>query len=100
MPLYEYECANHHRTERVRKIAERHDPLACACGEAMTLTISRPHVEPDGVYSYAPNIGDPDRFERQRHAIREGIKTIPRVPDTPADHRDGQLSPRQRHYDD
>lgn len=44
----------------------------------MGLVISRPHVSPDGVYSYAPNLGDPERFERQRAAIKEGQKVIPR----------------------
>jgi len=40
--------------------------------------IAAAHVEPDGVHSYAPNIGDPNRFERQQEAIRTGRTVIDR----------------------
>lgn len=98
MPIYAYQCPAGHRVERLRGMDHRHDPLACesdGCGAQMALVIARSHCAPDGVYSYAPNIGDADRFERQRQAIKDGTKVLPRTPDIPRDHRDGQLSPRR-----
>lgn len=81
MPMWDYTCANGHTEEHVRSIPERDAPFACACGASMRrVEIARAHVPPDGVYSYAPNIGDPERFERQREAIRNGTKVIPRSP--------------------
>lgn len=62
----------------------------------MTRIFSRSHCAPDGVYSYAPNLGDADRFERQRHAIKNGIKAMPRTPDLPREFRDGQLTSKRR----
>ena len=59
-----------------------------------TLT-SLEYGSPDGIYSYAPNVGDPERFERQREAIKSGTKVIPRVPKMDPSHRDGQLSSRR-----
>lgn len=79
MPLWEFECEDGHRADRLRSIATRDDPIVCSCGKpARRVEISAAHVPPDGVYSYAPNIGDPERFERQRAAMREGKKVIPR----------------------
>lgn len=81
MPLWDFACENGHTAERLRRIGERDAPLACHCGQPMTrVEISLSHVPPDGIYSYAPNIGDPERFERQRAAIKDGVKTIPRTP--------------------
>lgn len=44
MPLYEYECANQHRSTVRRPIAERRDPFTCACGTAGHLVPSLPGV--------------------------------------------------------
>ena len=65
MPIYEYACACGQRREELRALAERCLPLMChACGASMALTPSLPAKRTDGIYSYAPNIGDPDKFER------------------------------------
>ncbi len=78
--IYEYVCASEHRTERIRKIAERHDPLPCdTCQGETHLIISKTHRQPDGIYSYCPNVGSEQAFERKRDAIREGKKTIPKT---------------------
>ncbi len=80
MPEYDYKCDHDHRAVRLRTMSKRDDPLACEeCGGAMTLTMSRSHVAPDGVYSYAPNVGDPERFERQREHIKARKEGGPRV---------------------
>lgn len=78
MPVYQYECPAQHITEKIRRIASRTDPVTCQCGLAAEPIMSRSHVAPDGVYSYMPNIGDPERFERQRQAIKDGVKVIKR----------------------
>jgi putative FmdB family regulatory protein len=82
VPIFEYECPEHHRHEVIRSFANRDTPWGClTCGGTMSrLEVSVSHVPPDGVYSYAPNIGDPERFERQRQAIKDGVKVIERVP--------------------
>jgi hypothetical protein len=77
-PLYEYECPTGHIAETIRHADKRDDPKVCDCGLSMVRIISRPAGSPDGIYSYAPNIGDPDRFERQRQAIKDGTKVIKR----------------------
>jgi hypothetical protein len=76
MPIYEYQCAGGHHHEVIRAYARRDEPWSClTCGLVMQrLEVSASHVPPDGVYSYAPNTGDPERFELRRHAIKNGIK--------------------------
>lgn len=97
MPIYVYRCAEGHTREHVRRIADRDNSATCEHGHpAPRLECVASHVPPDGIYSYAPNTGDPDRFERQRHAIKTGTKVIPRQPDMPAEARDGQLTSRKR----
>lgn len=76
MPLYDYRCPSGHVTETIRSYANRHDCPRCRCGAETSRVFPAPHVEPDGVYSYAPNLGTEETFERRRHAIREGVKMI------------------------
>lgn len=79
MPIYEYRCACGHVTEELRRIGERGTSAACEhCGSTASLVISRTHSPPDGVYSYAPNLGTEESFERKRNAIKEGIKVYPK----------------------
>ncbi len=41
--IYEYECASGHRTERERRVAERHDPVRCpVCRKKAKLAVSLP----------------------------------------------------------
>jgi hypothetical protein len=76
---YDYSDGEHIE-ERWRKMDERHDPVTCkVCGKPMTLIISKTHCPPSGVYSYEPNIGNPEAFERRRQAIKDGTKVIPKI---------------------
>lgn len=78
--IYQYADSEGHIAEKWRKIANRHDPVTCEeCGREMTLIISKTHCPPSGVYSYEPNIGSPDAFERRRQAIKDGQKVIPKI---------------------
>ena len=41
--IYEYECASGHRTERERRVSERHDPVRCdVCKKRASLAVSLP----------------------------------------------------------
>jgi len=69
--IYQYQCERGHTVESIRKIAQRHDPVTCdICREPMHLIISRPAGSPDGVYSYAPNLGNANAFELRQMNIR------------------------------
>lgn len=75
MPSYDYRCVEGHITGGIRKIDNRHDSPPCqTCGEPTLLIISRTHCPPDGIYSYAPNVGSEWDFERKRSAIKAGRK--------------------------
>ena len=66
MPIYEYECPNGHAAEAMRSVARMDAPILCdECGAGMVRVMSLPAKRTDGIYSYAPNIGDPDTFERR-----------------------------------
>ena len=72
MPLYEYKCPNGHIHDRLRKIDERDHPARCLqCDTPAQPIISAPHVMPDGTYSYAPNVGSMDDFDRKRAKIEK-----------------------------
>ena len=62
-------------TEVLRPYVQRDDPKSCKCGEPMTRLVSLPHCSPDGIYSYAPNVGSEADFERRRAALRDGVKS-------------------------
>lgn len=71
MPIYEYTCNQGHRCDRLRKYHQRNNGVWCGeCGRRMKRVPSLPHCAPDGVYSYAPNIGSPEAFERRQEAIK------------------------------
>jgi len=78
MALYEYVDDARHVQTHLRTFARKNDPVVCAtCGAAMrAIEISATHVEPDGMYSYAPNIGNADQFERRQIALKNGDKVI------------------------
>lgn len=69
--IYEYRCSSGHITEKLRKVANRHDPVECECGESASLIISKTHRQPDGIYSFAPNVGDPNKFERRWENLKQ-----------------------------
>lgn len=64
--IYEYRCVvcgNVH--EERRKVADRDEPTDCpTCAGVAERIQSLPAKRTDGIYSYAPNIGNPDKVER------------------------------------
>ena len=74
-PIFEYACTRGHNVEVIRKYEDRDEPVACTqCGEPMDRQMSAHHRQPDGIYSYAPNTGDPNRHEERNEkakALRE-----------------------------
>ncbi len=79
--LYDYKCSNGHTVERLVRMANRDDAATCHCGQPLTRVISAPHCLPDGVYSYMPNVGSANAFERRQQAIKDGVKVIPKILD-------------------
>lgn len=67
MPLYEYRCPDCDRIdERLRRYEDRDSKANCpTCGGRAERIISAHHRQPDGIYSYAPNLGNPADFERK-----------------------------------
>jgi len=65
-PIYDYRCPCGKEVTRLRKWVIRDAPITCECGEPMGRLFPRPHCLPDGVYSYAPNIGSAENFERKQ----------------------------------
>lgn len=75
MPTYQYRCPAGHLNERFRPMTFAAEPVTCAtCGADAARIMSAPHVPPDGVYSYAPNVGSEAAFERKRAALKTGQK--------------------------
>ena len=66
MPLFEYKCPGCGKvTERLCKYEHRDILNPCRdCRTDMPRILSAHHQAPDGIYSYAPNEGSPDKFER------------------------------------
>ena len=67
-PIYDYRCPDCDRVdERLRRYDERDYKANCPdCGSRQVRIPSAHHNPPDGVYSYAPNIGSADAFERKQ----------------------------------
>lgn len=77
MPLYDYKCSNGHVVEKLRPFVQCDAQTTCAeCAEPMARQVARPHCVPDGMYSYAPNLGDPVKFEKRMEAQRRGQRVI------------------------
>ena len=69
-PQYEYQCEAAHVETRLRKYEDREEGLECRlCGQPMSRIWSAHHQAPDGIHSYAPNIGDANTFERRQAKI-------------------------------
>lgn len=73
--IYPYRCDNGHTFDLIRKMAERDEPAPCpSCGHNAPRVMHVPHTIPDGVYSYAPNLGSEAAFARRLDAQRNGVK--------------------------
>lgn len=72
MPIYEYRCPEGDTREELRKYEDRDGPAYCQrCMEPMVRVFSAAHVEVDGIYSYAPNEGSEEKFERWNAKIEK-----------------------------
>ena len=70
MPTFDYKCQNGHIHERVKIKPNDRNPKTCPkCGENATRMFAAPHVPVDGVYSYAPNEGNEEKFVRWNEKI-------------------------------
>ena len=76
MPIYEYQCPEGHVSERIRKHKDCDLSVVCHCGKDTNRIVSRPHCVPDGVYSYAENIGSARAHERRQAALESGQRVI------------------------
>jgi putative FmdB family regulatory protein len=65
VPIFEYRCPSRHVIEALRKFEHRDEPQTCHCGQPMLRIFSAHHQAPDGIYSYEPNIGSADAFDRK-----------------------------------
>lgn len=71
MPIYDYKCPDGHITTRLVRWSQKPDTVPCkTCGKGAKWQFPAVHVPPDGVYSYEPNLGDPDQFDRRQEEIR------------------------------
>ena len=69
--LYQYRCPDGHDSEQFTDMAKRNEPRLCpTCGKPATRVLAAPHVPPSGVYSYDPNTGDADTFDRRHEEIK------------------------------
>lgn len=75
MPIYDFACPNGHTFERIVRY-EKADEQFCHCGEPMQRLLHKPHCVPDGMYSYAPNLGSATAFEKRRIAMKNGERLI------------------------
>ena len=70
MPVYDYDCGKCGAVvSRIRKWEEKGDSVTCECGAPMDPLFPLPHCLPDGMYSYAPNVGSEESFERKMGKI-------------------------------
>lgn len=66
MPLYVYECEScGAKQETLRAMRKRNVPVECVeCSGRAFAIMTLPAKRTDGIYSYDPNIGNPDKFEK------------------------------------
>lgn len=85
MPRYNWKCDDGHLSEGISTYEKRDEPRDCpVCGKEATRQFPLTHSPPSGVYSYAPNVGDPDVFEQKlevaRAARRDGApRAVPKI---------------------
>lgn len=62
MPIYDYTCDAGHLTEVLRRVEDRHDPVACGeCGSVAELKIGAPHF---GVLKMGVDPGFPSFYDK------------------------------------
>jgi putative FmdB family regulatory protein len=71
MVLYQYQCSEGHDSDQFADMDKRNESRPCPkCGKPAERVIAAPHVAPSGVYSYDPNTGDPQEFDRRHEEIK------------------------------
>jgi len=69
--LYQYRCSEGHESEQFAEMDKRADPRPCpGCGKPAARVLTSPHVAPSGVYSYDPNTGNADTFDRRHEEVK------------------------------
>lgn len=70
-PLYEYRCPEcGHQFAKLLKVYERDRPYYCnRCMTQAERIMSLPAKRTDGIYSYAPNVGNPTDHDRKNDLI-------------------------------
>lgn len=69
--LYQYLCSDGHNSEQFTDMALHSESRTCPqCGGVAIRVLMAAHVPPSGVYSYEPNMGDPDTFDRRHEEIK------------------------------
>ena len=72
MPLYDYKCGKGHTTTLIRSYEKRVELPRCkTCGGKTTYQFPLVHAMPDGMYSYAPNLGSAANFEKRQAAMAD-----------------------------
>ena len=81
MPIYDFRCTAGHTHERIRSYERRDEPAPCkTCGEPTKRLAPLTHAMPDGMYSYAPNVGDEASFARRLDTLKnDGPKVMPKL---------------------
>ena len=70
MPIYSYRDQHGHTFDKLRPWRLADQPAICLiCGCEGTRIMTAHHAPPDGVYSYAPNLGDEAKFQRNLEGI-------------------------------
>lgn len=79
MPSYEFRCPDGHVSGALRRMSQSAEPILCHCGKMAERIMSIPHCVPDGMYSYAPNVGSADAFEQRQIKMRNGERTFQKL---------------------
>lgn len=71
MPLYDIQCDEGHRFERMIPLAQFEEPIECPCGASARRLISRPMFNVDNTDYTCPVTGD---WIGSKHAHRENLR--------------------------
>lgn len=117
MPLYEYECLNGHKFNRVLPVKHWKTPQTCECGSEAKKLISAPMIAPSFEDYVSPIDGSPITSKRKRkeemarhncvdyepsmvdestRRMKEGERKLEKEIDRTVDAAIEQMTPRQR----
>jgi putative FmdB family regulatory protein len=85
MPIYEYRCADGHRSEKLRKFENRKDAAACArCGAPASLAVAAPartawawgDTQWNGFHDRGLNVTLRDKAHRESIMKQRGLRQV------------------------